>query len=88
MITILSPAGKITRYLYGITYLPFDVKMAIIEAQKGIARPTSNKILEYCFGYNPASKTYTLQVTRIVGVITIFLAVVILAFLLIRRRKK
>lgn len=88
VITILSPAGKITRYLYGITYLPFDVKMAIIEAQKGIARPTSNKILEYCFGYNPASKTYTLQVTRIVGVITIFLVVVILAFLLIRRRKK
>ena len=85
---VLSPAGKITRYLYGITYLPFDVKMAIIEAQKGIARPTSNRILEYCFAYNPASKTYTLQVTRIVGIITIFLALVILVFLLIRRRKK
>ena len=53
---VLSPAGKITRYLYGITYLPFDVKMAIIEAQKGIARPTSNRILEYCFAYNPASQ--------------------------------
>ena len=33
-IIILSPAGKITRYLYGLTYLPFDVKMALIEAQK------------------------------------------------------
>jgi protein SCO1 len=35
-ITILSPDGKITRYLYGTVYLPFDVKMALIEAQKGI----------------------------------------------------
>jgi protein SCO1/2 len=63
-IMVLSPAGKITRYLYGLTYLPFDVKMAIIEAQKGIARPTSSKVLEYCFAYNPSCKTYTLQVTR------------------------
>jgi len=85
---VLSPAGKITRYLYGLTYLPFDVKMAVIEAQKGIARPTANRILEYCFAYNPASKTYTLQVTRIVGIMTIFFLVVIMVILLVRRRKK
>ena len=88
VIMVLSPAGKITRYLYGLTYLPFDVKMAVIEAQKGIARPTANKILEYCFAYNPGSKTYTLQVTRIVGIITIFFLVVIMVILLVRRRKK
>jgi len=88
VIMVLSPAGKITRYLYGLTYLPFDVKMAIIEAQKGIARPTANRILEYCFAYNPAAKTYTLQVTRIVGVITIFFLVVIMVILLVRRRQK
>jgi protein SCO1/2 len=88
VIMVLSPSGKITRYLYGLTYLPFDVKMAIIEAQKGIARPTSTKILEYCFAYNPASKTYTLQVTRIVGVITIFFLILIVVVLLVRRRKK
>lgn len=88
VIMVVSPAGKITRYLYGLTYLPFDVKMAVIEAQKGIARPTSNRILEYCFAYNPASKTYTLQVTRIVGIMTIFFLVLIMIILLARRRKK
>jgi len=88
VIMVVSPAGKITRYLYGLTYLPFDVKMAVIEAQKGIARPTANRILEYCFAYNPGSQTYTLQVTRIVGIITIFFLVVIMVILLLRRRKK
>lgn len=88
VIMVLSPEGKITRYLYGLTFLPFDVKMAIIEAQQGIARPTASKILEYCFAYNPASKTYTLQVTRIVGVITLFFAVVILVILMVKRKKK
>jgi protein SCO1/2 len=87
-IFVLSPEGKITRYLYGLTYLPFDVKMAIIEAQKGIARPTVNKVLEFCFAYNPASKTYTLQITRIVASIMIFFAVIVLAVLILKGRKK
>lgn len=87
-IMVLSPQGKITRYLYGLTYLPFDLKMAIVEAQKGIARPTINKILEYCFAYNPGSQTYTLQVTRIIGTITIFIALLVFGILLLKRRKK
>jgi protein SCO1 len=87
-IIILSPQGKITRYLYGLTFLPFDLKMAIVEAQKGIARPTINRILEYCFAYNPASKTYSIQITRIIGTITLIIAFSILAFLLLKKKKK
>ena len=87
-IIALSPQGKITPYLYGLTFLPFDAKMAIIEAQKGIARPTINRILEYCFAYNPGSKTYTIQITRIIGAFTLMIALVILTSLLIRRRVK
>jgi protein SCO1 len=87
-IVILSPQGKITRYLYGLSFLPFDLKMAIIEAQKGIARPTINRILEYCFAYNPASKTYSIQITRIVGSITLMIAIIIFVTLLLKRRKK
>jgi protein SCO1/2 len=87
-ILILSPSGKITRYLYGLTYLPFDVKMAIIEAEKGIARPTSSKVLEYCFAYNPGSKTYTLQITRIVGILMLFIVAVVLLLVIIQSKKK
>jgi len=87
-IMIISPSGKITRYLYGLTYLPFDVKMAIIESQKGLARPTINKVMELCFSYNPASKTYTLQVTRIFGALIILIAISVLAVLIIKGRKK
>jgi protein SCO1 len=87
-IFILSPQGKITRYLYGLSFLPFDVKMAIIEAQKGISRPTINRILEYCFAYNPSSHTYTLQVTRILGSIIIFIALIVFISLLVMKRKK
>lgn len=87
-IILLSPEGKITRYLYGINFLPFDVKMAIIEAQQGIARPTINKILEYCFAYDPNGRTYTLQVTRIVGGLMLFILGVGFIILVIRGRRK
>ena len=87
-IMIISPSGKITRYLYGLTFLPFDLKMAIIESQKEISRPTINKVLELCFSYDPVGRTYTLQITRIIGGFTIFIAVIVFIILLIRGRKK
>ncbi len=86
-IIVLSPEGKITRYLYGLNFLPFDLKMAVIEAQKGIARPTINKILEYCFAYDPASRGYSLQITRIMGALILGIALILLFTLLIKGRR-
>jgi protein SCO1 len=87
-IIILSPEGKITRYLYGTYFLPFDVKMAIVEAQKGQARPTINRVLEYCFTYDPEGRKYTLQVTKISATIIIFFALLLFGFLMVRSRVK
>lgn len=88
LIIMLSPEGKITRYLYGIEFLPFDLKLAVIEAQKGLAMPTINRIIDFCFAYDPGEKTYALQVTKIVGVITIFIALVVFISLLVMGRRK
>lgn len=87
-IMVVSPEGKLTRYLYGVSFLPFDLKMALIEAQKGISRPTINKILEFCFAYDPQGRTYTLQITRIVGSLTLFIAILIFVILLLKGRRK
>lgn len=68
----LSPEGKITRYLMFSqdgSFLPFNFKMAVIEAAKGLPQPTLRKVLELCFKYDPMGQTYKLRVTRISGVI-------------------
>jgi len=88
VITILSPEGKITRYLYGTHFLPFDLKMAIIEAQKGLERPTINRVLEFCFNFDPQGKKYVLDITRIIGIIILFFATVLLIILLFKSRNK
>lgn len=87
-ITILSPQGKITRYLYGTHFLPFDLKMAIIEAQHGQERPTINRVLEFCFNYDPQGKKYVLDVTRITGTFILFFAVILLSALFIISKSK
>jgi protein SCO1 len=87
VITILSPKGKITRYLYGTHFLPFDLKMAIIEAQKGLERPTINRVLEFCFNYDPAGKKYVLDVTKITGTIILFFSLLLLVIMLFRGRR-
>ena len=86
-IILVSPDGKITRYLYGVNFLPFNLKMAIIEAQKGMAKPTINRVLQYCFNYNPQGQTYTLSITRVAGILILFVGVSIFLGLLINRRR-
>jgi len=87
-IIMISPQGKITRYLYGITFLPFDVKMAVVESQKGLVRPTSNKLLEYCFAYDTKSKAYTLQFTRLIGSFILIIGLFFVGWLLITAKRK
>jgi protein SCO1/2 len=88
IITVLSPEGKITRYLYGIEFLPFDLKLAVIEAQKGLAMPTINRVIDFCFAYDPAEKSYGLQVTKVVGILTIFILLIVFVALLIKGRSR
>jgi protein SCO1/2 len=64
---MLSPEGKITRYLYGVDYLPLDLKMAIYEASEGRVGPTIARMLKFCFSYDPDGRKYVLNLTRVVG---------------------
>jgi protein SCO1/2 len=50
---ILAQEGKIIRYLYGTEILPFDLKMALLEASEGRVGPTISKALRFCFSYDP-----------------------------------
>jgi protein SCO1/2 len=89
-IMLLSPKGKITRYLYGMSYLPFDLKLGIIEAAAGKIGPTINKVLLYCFKYDPEGQTYVFNILKVTATITLFFLLLFVAWLVIstRRRKK
>ena len=86
-IMVLSPRGKITRYLFGTEFSPFDLKMALIEALEGKPMPTISKLLEYCYSYDPESKHYVINFMRIIGAFMLVAVGSFLAVLLIKGRK-
>jgi protein SCO1/2 len=83
-IIVLSPQGKVTRYMYGVAYLPADLQLAAQEAARGEAMPTINKFLKFCFSYDPAGRRYVLNTTTI-GALFIILAAGIFVFAITRK---
>lgn len=81
-ILVLSPDGMVSRYLYGVRFKPLDLRLALAEAASG-RTGISDKILLYCFHYDPAARSYTLvamNIMRAGGA----LAVLVLGFALAR----
>ena len=87
-LTVVSPDEKITRYLNGLTFLPFEWKMAMVEAAKGQSGPTINKVLRFCFSYDPVGQTYVFNVTKISATVILFFASLLLMYLVLKPKKK
>ena len=79
---MLSPKGKITRYLNGVSQLPFDVKMSIIEAGEGKIGPTIAKQLLACFAYDPKGKTYIFKWEKVAGIVMTAIMLLFFIFLI------
>ncbi|HOI48464.1 MAG TPA: SCO family protein [Prolixibacteraceae bacterium] len=87
-VVVISPQGKITRYLNGMYFLPFEWKMAIIEASEGKSGPTLNKVLRFCYSYDPVGQTYALNIMRLGGAFIMFFAILFLLYLVLKPRRK
>lgn len=81
----VGPDRKIIRYLYGPDFLPFDISMAIAEAERGTPGISIKKIVSLCFDYDPKGKRYVFKTFRISGIIIITLLTGFIFFLV---RKK
>ncbi len=73
-IYLLTPDGRIGRYLYGIQYDPGDVRLGLLESSEGRSITTTERLLLFCYHYDPQGKRYSLvamNVMRLGGVVTI-----------------
>ena len=81
---VLTERGIISRYLYGIEFKEQDVRFALMEASEGNIGNTLDKILLFCYHYDPDAKGYVVfagNVMRLGGVITVLiLGTVLLIF--------
>ncbi len=87
-IMILTPTGVVSRYIYGISFLPADLQMALQDAARGKVRPTISRIASVCYAYDPASRSYVFSITRTVGAATLLLAGVFVIYLVFNRKRR
>jgi protein SCO1/2 len=88
-IMVITPEGKISKYLYGIEYKPRDLRLGLVEASRNKIGTLADQVLLFCFHYDPINGKYGLiiaNVTRVLGSATV-LALGGLVFILLRRER-
>jgi cytochrome c oxidase subunit 2 len=64
---VLTPDGRISRYLYGADFRPFDLRLALQEASRGRVGGIFDRVLLTCFRYDPATRRYAWAVRSAVA---------------------
>ncbi|MEO5970764.1 MAG: SCO family protein [Bdellovibrionia bacterium] len=65
---ILTPQGKISRYLYGLSFPTKDLKFSLMDAANEKIGTMVDQILLFCFHFDPNKNSYTLHMWRIVQI--------------------
>jgi protein SCO1/2 len=66
---VLTPDGRISRYLYGYQQAPKDMTLALMEASQGkLVRTVGERIMNYCYMFDSATGKYTLQAMRVMQI--------------------
>ncbi len=75
-IFMVSPTGKLTRYLYGIQFERSQLKLALTEAGEGKLGSAIDQFVLRCFHFDPDSRKYGIYVwgvMRMGGLLTVLL---------------
>jgi protein SCO1 len=86
-IMILTPAGRITRYFYGIDYPSRDVRLGLVEASSERIGKATDQILLYCFHYDPTTGKYALVIMNVLRLAALITLGVLGTFLIIMFRR-
>lgn len=74
VIFLATPSGRVARYLYGISFPTNDLRLGLIEASEGRSISTVDRVLMFCFHYDPQDRKYVLvakQVMKLGGGVTV-----------------
>jgi len=93
VLVVLTPRGKISRYLYGVQYEPKNLKLSLLEASEGEIGSSKllNKVMLFCYEFDPVGKRYALQALNVVkvgGVITLLSLAGFLTYLWKKEKNK
>jgi len=87
-LVVLTPEGKISRYLYGIEYAPKDLRLALVESGEGKISSPVDQLLLYCYQYDPVKGRYGATIMTVLRLASVLTVVVLFGFVLRSWRKE
>ena len=88
-IIVLTPDGRLARYLFGIDYGPRDLRLALVEASEGTIGTAVDSLVLFCYHYDPMTGRYGLVIMRTLRIAGAATVIAIAAFIgiMIRRER-
>lgn len=68
VVFIVKPDGHLARYLYGLEFPGSDLRLGLLEASEGRSISTVEKLILYCYHYDPQGGKYVLVAQRVMQV--------------------
>jgi protein SCO1/2 len=86
-IMLLTPGGRISRYFYGVEYPGRDMRLGLVDASAGKIGTPIDRVLLFCYQYDPNSATYSAAILKIIRLSGILTVLCIVGGILIFRRR-
>ena len=67
-VIVVSPAGKIMRYIFGIDYSATDLRLALLDASTQKSATPIDQVFLLCYHYNPVTGKYDLAINNIIRI--------------------
>jgi protein SCO1/2 len=87
-VLVITPDGRIARYLFGVEYGPRDLRYAIVEASNGKVGSVVDSLALYCYHYDPAAGRYSVAIMRLMRAGGAATVLALGAFIVIMARKE
>jgi len=88
-IMLLTPEGRISRYFYGVEFPGRDLRLGLVDASQGKIGTPVDKMLLFCFQYDPSTARYSATILRIMRVLALMtIAGLLLMIVIYRQRDK
>lgn len=88
---LVSPEGKISRYIYGVNFDPQMLRLSLVEASEGKVGTTIDRFLLFCFHYDAEEGRYSpmaRNVMKVGGAVTVAVLVLALSAFFLRERRR
>ena len=86
-IMIVTPAGKIAQYYYGVEFSPKDVRLGLIEASHDKIGTVVDQVVLYCYHYDPKTGRYGAVITNMIRLAGAATMLILGGFLIVMFRR-